>query len=222
MSRRLKTALWLLTLLLPLSMSGCCDRCTDPDDDAADLIFRPRTSPQNLLHNLLKAYQYREIAEVESLLADDFAFYFSDGDTSRPGIPESWDRIREIDAHEGMFDREFVQSLSMEFAVDSIVPDPEYANGEDSVWVAGVNYLDLDLFGIPRSHPGEPPQYYKVEDSRAQFWFRRSSRIEPTTGEPIWTIIKCKETTTTNWLLRPLRPCPAESTSWGVIKVLFE
>ncbi|MBD3237359.1 MAG: hypothetical protein GF330_11685 [Candidatus Eisenbacteria bacterium] len=186
--------------LIVLGLYGC-PFMPDQDDGGGNggvvITFEPRTSPENLCENLMSAYKERSIVEYESLLAEDFTFYFSEEDQSRPEIPEQWGRNEEIEAHEGMFDGEYVQTLSLDFVYDDPVFDEEHFDGVDSLWKVEVTNMDLELFGTPRSHPGEAPQLYKVEDGQVTFRFRKMHYAH-SNGDPIWMIAEMEETTTSS------------------------
>ncbi len=214
--------LMVVTALIPFLglLSGCSNDCTRPDGGGGTEVFAPRTSIENLLHNFLMAYQHRDVAEIDSLLADDFVFHFSEEDQSRPEIPDSWAREMEIAAHGGMFDEIWVQTLALAFAHGDVEIDSVLTTAQDTVWTTNVVNLDLELFGRPRSHPGEPPQLYKVDDGEARFWFRRIGLAVPGGDAAIWEIVAIRETTTSS-PLRGKQPHPAESQTWGSIKSLF-
>lgn len=200
---------------------GCSeeDCCILPPPPPFESRFRARTSPENLLHNLKEAYAERDIAQVESLLAPDFTFVFTPYDQAQPNIPDSWNRGAEIEAHLGMFDGRFVQTLSMQFDdAGHAVVDPEFTAPGDTAWVVVVTAMNLELFGTPRRIPDEPPQTFKVQDGEALFWFKRLAHTDPETGDPIWIIFRCQETTTIN----PKGTLPTDNISWGNVKAIFK
>lgn len=209
--------------IIPLSAlpPGCSRDCSRPDGHDLPQPFLPRTSAENLLHNFRMAYEHRDAVEIDSLLSADFVFYFSEWDQGRPEIPESWSRDMELEAHASMFDEDYVVTIQLDFVHDVPAPDSALTTEQDTVWTANVSDFDLELFGTPRSHPGGGPQLYKVDDGEVRFWFRRTAVTDPSSGEMIWRIVAARESTYC-WPLRGKQPHPAESTSWGVVKALFE
>jgi hypothetical protein len=184
------------SILVVLGIAGCPFMPSQNNGNHDDVVeFEARTSPANLLENLMAAYKEREIVEYESLLAPSFVFYFSEEDQSRPEIPESWGRNEEIEAHTGMFDGEFVQSLTLDFVYGDPVFDEDNFDGVDSLWAVEVTNMLLELFGTPRSHPDEAPQTYKVENGQVTFRFRKMPYLHKN-GSPIWMIKEMEETTT--------------------------
>jgi len=179
------------------SFCGCPFMPSQDDDDDGNHVvqFRARTSPANLIENLKAAYKERSLVEYESLLAMDFTFYFSQEDQGNPQIPDEWGRTEEIEAHSGMFDAEYVQTLTMELEYSQPVFDEEHFDGVDSLWVVEITNMDLALYGTPRSTPGEAPAWYKVEDGQVTMRFRKNAWTH-SDGRPIWKIRDMEETTT--------------------------
>jgi len=91
----------LLFLLIPL---WACDedsprRIVDPPAG-----FPPATTEDQLVQNLVDAFNARNHGESERLLHDDFVFRFADEDIDPTrGIPMFWDRARDVASTEAMF-----------------------------------------------------------------------------------------------------------------------
>jgi hypothetical protein len=150
--------------------------------------FLPRTSPQNLLSNLKKSYEKRIIAEYESLLAKTgFTFVLSLEDQGKPDMPDQWGRDTEIQIHTRMFDSEFVQTLTLDFAVGDVLWDPT-----DGMYTVLISHVNLYLFGSTPGHPSETKEY-RVSDSRSKFWFRKNPWTTGAQHDSIWTIVKWED-----------------------------
>ncbi len=208
---------FVLTVVLCLIASGlsCSDDkdtiCNGEDED----LFLPRTSPENLLDNLLLAYEHRDHAQFDSLLDEEFVFYFAEEDHD---IGKQLLKAAEIPIHEGMFHAEMIQALDLSFTAGDITLDEEKTTPEDSVWVTTLSNVDLYLFGKFPQFPDEDPWAFEMEDGRERFWFHRSGQVDPDSGEPIWTIVEWLELTGRS----DVSASPAvERTSWGEIKALF-
>ncbi|MBD3236310.1 MAG: hypothetical protein GF330_06390 [Candidatus Eisenbacteria bacterium] len=213
---------WLAMLLVALTVlpSGCSQDCSRPDGYELPPRYLPATSTAHLLENFLLAYQRRDAEGIDSLLSADFLFHFCEEDQSRPEIPESWNRGSEIEAHQGIFDEEYVQTIALAFAYGTPYVDTLLTTAQDTVWAVEVTNFDFELFGTPRSHPGEAPQLYKVDSGQAEFCFHPTGAYDPSSGEPIWKIVAIRETTS-NAPLAGKRPHPAESCTWGAVKSVF-
>jgi hypothetical protein len=183
-------------VLLGLTVSGCPFMPDKGDGDDHDVVtFHPRTSPQNLLENLKASYKQRQLDEYDSLLSRDFEFVFCPYDQSQPDIPDSWGRVDEIDAQDGMFDSEYVQDLTMDFEYSTPIFDEEHFDGVDSLWVVEVTQMRLSLTGTPPSAPpGTPAETYRVNDGQVTMWFRKDPG-NVVGGRQIWKIVEMQETT---------------------------
>ncbi len=197
-----------------LTLSCSDDKGTNSNGGEQD-PYLPRTSPENLLDNLLLTYEHRDAAQFDSLLDEEFVFHFSEEDQD---IGVRLLRAAEIPIHEGMFDSEMIQALDLSFTAGDITLDEERTTPEDSVWVATLSNVDLYLFGKFPQFPDEGPWGFEMENGRERFWFHRSGEVDPDSGEPIWTIVEWRELTGKS----DVSASPAvEQTSWGEIKALF-
>jgi hypothetical protein len=196
------TVLWALA-----AFAGCGDKETDPGHHEQS-PFLPRTSASNVLHNLLQAYAHRNMAEYDSLLADDFTFVLSLEDQQRPEMPHSWGRDTEILIHTHMFDADLVRTLTVAFEMGDAVWDP----GEH-LHTASVSNVDLYLYGVTPAHPTDVKEYRA--SGQAKFWFRKNAWLSPCTRDSVWTIVKWQDNPTGG----PMRPGGG---SWGSIKHAYE
>jgi hypothetical protein len=200
-------------LVLLAALIGCGDKETAPPDQV-ESAFLPRTSPQNLLHNLKQAYLERNAAEYESLLAVDFTFLLSEEDQAKPDMPDDWGLETECLIHRHMFDDGYVQQASLDFTV-----------GNDLTWdaVQGmytmmITNVDLFLYGSTPAHPTELKEY-KVSDGRAKFWFRKNPWTTGAAHDSVWTIVMCEDNPTGS--RGSTGSALSEAASWGSIKALY-
>jgi ketosteroid isomerase-like protein len=197
-----------------LTLSCSDDKSTNSNGGEQD-SYLPRTSPENLLENLLLAYKHRDVAQFNSLLDEEFVFHFSEEDQD---IGVRLLRAAEIPIHDAMFGPDYIQNLTLSYHVDDITLDEERTTPADSVWVATLSNVDLYLFGKFPQFPDEDPWGFQMENGRERFWFHRSSEVDPDSGEPVWTIIEWREL----GFRSDLSASPSvASTSWGEIKALF-
>ena len=185
----MRSAIGVAVLLVALAIVGCPFSPTKGDgDDHLIQTFLPRTSPQNLLHNLKQSYKERNIAEYESLLANPgFTFVLSQEDQDKPDMPDSWGRDPEILIHSRMFDAEMVQTLTLDFIVGDVTWDA--TQGMYTVMITNVN---LFLYGATPGHPTEVKEY-TVSDSRSKFWFKKNPWTTGAAHDSIWTIVQWED-----------------------------
>jgi hypothetical protein len=196
-------------------LAGCGDKETGPSvvDPPA---FLPRTSPLNLLHNLAMAYEHRDLAQYDSLLAADFTFVPATEDRRWwPDLPQTWGHDSEVLIHTRMFDAQAVRVLTLrQFVAGDVVWDDVEQMPADSI-----HGVHLYLVGSMPYSPSDPREY-RVEDGRAKFWFRRNGWLWPGTRDSVWTIVKWQDYQD---IVLPTRGSAAGyyPRSWGVIKHLF-
>ena len=99
---------------------------TDPKVDYRALP----SSPANVLKNVERAFNHRDVNLLRAMLSENFVFYFDPDDVGQqvPGggyvIPESWTRAEFISAVGNMFHK--AHAISMEIDHNRVgVPDPE-------------------------------------------------------------------------------------------------
>jgi hypothetical protein len=175
--------------------------------------FLPRTSPQNLLHNLKLAYKHRDIAEYESLLANpDFTFVLSPEDQQKPYLPDDWGRDPEILIHSRMFDAEMVQQLTLDFVVGDVVWD-----ATQGMYTVMISNVYLYLYGSTPGHPTEVKEY-RVSDSRSKLWFRKNPWTTGASHDSVWTIVRWEDEPADTRALKG----PPEHLTWGSTKACFQ
>jgi hypothetical protein len=190
-------------LLVAAALVGCGD-VDRPEDAGWGRDPLPRTSPANLLRNLQKAYEKRNIAEYESLLAKDFVFTVSAEDSLIPGMPDySWGHDSEVQAHTHMFDAGLVQTLTVTFVAAKPVWDPA-----DRMYTVVVSNVNLDINGVTPAHPTDVREH-RVTNGREKFWFRKNGWLSPGTPDSVWTIVRWDDAGVSG------------QESWGSIKVLY-
>jgi hypothetical protein len=206
---RPSSSVGVVALTLFLLASGCSEINRPPcppwcrHDWRGD--FRLRTSPQNLLHNLAQAYEHRNIAEYESLLAKNgFEFVLSE-ESHRPDLPDSWGRDVEIQLHRCLFDAEHVQTLTLDFTVGDVEWDPVF--GMPTVLI---RHVDIYVYG---STPGHPTDFSerRVRDGSSRFWFVKNPWTTGAHGDSVWTIVRWEDSE---------HGSGEDSLSWGECKAL--
>jgi hypothetical protein len=208
----LATRLRALTAACALAAIAACSS-DEPTCEAGPTptSFLPRTSPTNLLHNLRQAYAERDLAEFDSLLAEDFTFFLSSDDQQNPDLPDSWRRASEILIHRRMFDRQRVLDLRLSYRSGDSAWDSEEGKYAVDVWP-----INLYLHGITVVEPPDTNEY-RVSDSRSRFWFRKNPWLWPGTKDSVWTIASWQDNPTGGGN----NGGSAMPATWGKVKGLF-
>lgn len=211
---------WLLLLAVIVCVAGCSDETpTGPPIVPEVPVFKPPTSPENLLYNLKMAYQERDVDELAAVLADDFLFFFSEDDLQR--FPDPYTRADEQVIHGAMFDPGWVRDLELDFHVGELTVDLGKTTAGDTTWAAYLDQVELYLYGANPQHPNEDPQGWRLQDGISRFWFKKTQGVDPGTGDPIWEITEWREIDNKDGGLRSPTIMAAESSTWGEIKSLF-
>ena len=198
------TTLWLPVLvgLLALSTAGCLfspDK-RDPSDNPPPSLYKPQTSPANVLDNLVAAYVDRDLVEYTKLFDPvEFSFRFDPSDvTDQPDLPEFWGWVDEESVHRRMFESEEVLDIRLAFTKGQVV-NAEEADGEeiDLTWkkmtITGVE-LEVEV-----TNPDDPTDniIYKVSGDRAEYFFKEYPEEQVPDGagvnRPLWRITQWKD-----------------------------
>jgi len=188
---RLRTTAALLTaVVFAGSLSGCWNPFAPKSGDGGggedDFEYKLRTSPENVVYNLMNAYERMDAAKYLECLAEDFIFFLNEEDTAEPDLPDYWGKAEETAIHERMFsDTTDVQSIE----------------------------LTLTQFGGPEEVPGEfpedPPRYlYKQNvdlwvhlpnevtlwaNAGATFLFDRDPDETGPSGQELWHVVEWQD-----------------------------
>ena len=200
--------------LAALALSCSDDKSTNSNGGEQD-PYLPRTSPENLLENLMLAYKHRDVAMLDSLLDRDFTFFFSEEDQD---IGDRLDREDEIPIHEEMFDPDRVEELILSYEIGEITLDEERTTVQDSIYVATVESVYLFVLCPPPWDLHGDLLEFELEHGRERFWFRKVSWVDPGSRKPIWKIIEWRELSGGTG---PSAPVPTDDVSWGSIKAMF-
>ena len=124
-----RLAVSILLAVLVLTVSGCWNPFA-PDPVPPVPIpppeFRDRLTPEDVLHNIETAYNYKDSVEYLDCLSEDFEFYPNEDDVNDPNadIPPVWWKTDEQGMHEKMFsddpDISDVDNITLTLTVTSI------------------------------------------------------------------------------------------------------
>ncbi|MCA9754334.1 MAG: hypothetical protein KDA27_00920 [Candidatus Eisenbacteria bacterium] len=181
--------------LLAVSTAGCLfsPDTKPPKTETSDYL--PQTSPANVLDNLVKAYNLKNVEEYAKLFdSTEFTFRFDPIDLQNDtDLPEFWDWTVEYDVTKNMFESDDVRRIELEFQKGPVLPVTE-DDGEqvDLTWkkmtVTGV-HLEVET-----NNPADPtdPVIFLVSGDRAKFFFKEypTELIEDEDGNlnPKWRI----------------------------------
>jgi hypothetical protein len=100
----LKQTIIVALALVCAALAGCDDDPKRPRVTRIDPNYKDLTEKWHVLHNLRQSYNDRKLPEFEKLLdADNFTFFFYEGDVGTGGVPEQWGFTEERTATQNMF-----------------------------------------------------------------------------------------------------------------------
>lgn len=205
---------WPLSVALALLLIvGCSSdgkkKNTEPDPS----LYLPQTSVDNILANLIRAYQEKNAEEYAKLFDPSYQYTFAPQDVGGPyNIPTSWGRAEELTSATRMFegalnrDGYAPESITLSFTIG--VPT---GTELDSTWTKVV-LSNVYLSVLARSPSSQDPLIYQVIGDKEDFYFVETSETAPGTQQKVWKIVR--------WEDKPIMGAtPAtQNTSWGRIK----
>ena len=179
--------------------------------------FTPLTSKSAVLDNLESAWNQRFPDQVDELLDDNFAFYFSPGDVGG-NIPEQWDRATELATSTALFISNTTPTtgpvcISVQVDIQSTNPQwiavvPEVAPEETWYTTTLVYSFTFEM------DPGQT--YSSAQGAKAQFTVRNAG----TDGAPDWRLVEWRDLGGLA-TFRIHQTASSRTATWGAIKALY-
>jgi len=209
-----KSAMFTAAIAMSVVFAGCSttsgpDEIDNPDHQEP-VTFEPRTSPENVLLNLITAYEDMNALKYLDCLAEDFTFYTSEyAQEEDPELPASWDKATEMIIHEGMMGQDSPLTsvdLAMQPAGDPVeIPGPLPEDPVDWQYTCTV---DLRV--------REPFDMVYMATAPSVFLFRVDPDEVGPEGEDLWEIVQWYDLNDEARGDTPVFP-----TSWGAIKAMY-
>jgi hypothetical protein len=113
---------WVLPLVACLALAAAGAGCGDDDGAKPEDPYLPLTSPENLVENLRRSWEARDLEGYARLLAPEFRFYFQEDDVP-PGLPASyWGLTEDTTGTGGLFATPEVLDIRVAFTIHDAVP----------------------------------------------------------------------------------------------------
>ena len=212
-TRRL--AVLVLLAAFALTLSGCWNPFAPDKGDPVPIVpadYHERLTPEDVIHNLKTAYEWKNAGEYLDCLSEDFIFFTNESDQQHANdpLPEEWYKSDEEEMHNKMFTgADAFESITLtltETTRDTILGLPGV---EDDIYifVEGVDLL-VNLYGDQAYLATEP----------SEFWLRVDQDEEGPYGEIMWEIYSWFDLSC--WGLGDVAG-RTEGATWGSIKALF-
>ncbi|MCX7020873.1 MAG: hypothetical protein NTW26_01105 [bacterium] len=150
------------------------------------------------LNKFMDVWNSGDVDAYESLLTDDFTFYFDPRDVGYHDIPESWGLVDEMTAYNNLFDAVGAENVQVQLDLDGVT-EPE--EGAETYKVENIEY---DVLVFDENADPEPIMYLATG--------LLDMELMKVDGE--WVIINW-------WDKASLRLPGVEECTWGEIKALY-
>ncbi|MDH4038545.1 MAG: hypothetical protein OEX18_13785 [Candidatus Krumholzibacteria bacterium] len=154
--------------------------------------YKDLTNRSDVLFNLQKSYNDRNMTEYERILDDNFTFFLSDGDVNG-GLPVQWGRRDELDANTNLFSRTvppgatwpLCTSIQMDVQFEAglqwveVIPDA----APDETWYTTTCFYDFQIEVEPDT------KYIPYPGAKAQFTVRNAG----TDSNPRWQLVEWRD-----------------------------
>jgi len=206
-------------LLAAIAAAGCADKVTD---SRGRMSYLPRTSPENVAHDLVAAYQNRDPEAYADLLAPEFRFYFQPSaapqDLGRP----YWVHDEDSTHTDILFRTPQVNSIWITLTYGPAFVPPELDMGAAG-WmkIHAEAHLEVDdVNGVT----------YVVDGDFQDFYFRKGLLQNAGEDTASWYLVEWHdiESPGGNGAGAPtagpagVEPAAVRKTSWGSIKAQYD
>lgn len=142
----------LLCIITVLVVWSCGDDKVTPPTEAPVVEFKNLKTKDDILHNLVLAYNERHYEEYDKLLDDNFVFNFSRADFLSGDTPHHWDRTAEVRSYSLMINvnptgatRVVSIYLKLDYDADGWIEDPPNPDHPDETWYKKTAGYDLTI-----------------------------------------------------------------------------
>lgn len=207
----MKIKSWLLIVLLVVT-SGVV-ACGGEDDPVAPPPPPELSTREGVLTKIESAYNKRRIANYNAILDANFIFYLAPGDVVG-NMPDSWNRVDEIDLNTRLFDRNYTtlpcQSIFMDIRSEEglswteVIPE----SAPTETWYQTTLFYNF-RFDI------SPNTFIPNTGSKAVFTVRNAG----TADDPHWQLVEMRDLGGDP--LMNTTAAATEPTTWGGVKVMY-
>jgi len=159
---------------IALVLIGFLAACSDDDTDTGSTTYLPQTSEDNVLENVIRSWEERDVAAYAKLLAADYQFYSDPTTRTQLGI-EFWTRTTDSLSAEAIFNCPAVKSIEVDIDwVRGSARDPGFLDPRREWTRIDITSLSVE---VVIQEPGEAPVTYRCDRHPQAALFRRGSRF---------------------------------------------
>jgi hypothetical protein len=198
----------LMAMMLLVSCSDDKNTNPDPGQQAAEM---QAGSWAAAIANFADAWESLNFTLYDSLLSEEYTFYFSPEDVAEnPDIPSSWNREQEMEAVARLFADTNVERVDLTWVPGDM--DEPVTEGMDGLVLVTNIYLEIDI-----RDPDDGQLWTNIIQGAAEFELKQ---MDYTTadGDTVWKVAIWRDLTAVapkgRWGL-------TQDTTWGSIKNLY-
>jgi len=163
-----RLAVLVLLAAFALTLSGCWNPFAPDKGDPVPIVpadYHERLTPEDVIHNLKTAYEWKNAGEYLDCLSEDFIFFTNETDQQDPTdpLPEEWFKSDETAMHNKMFTgADAVESITLtltEITSEHDEGDPDNPMDDIHIFVEGVDLM-VNLYG-DQSYLATAPSEYR-------------------------------------------------------------
>jgi hypothetical protein len=207
----------LIAVLLGTLAIGCTHKVTD---SGGSPHYLPRTSPENVVQNLVTAYENRDTEAYADLLAPEFRFYFQERDVPRDLDRDYWIRSEDSGHTGSLFGAREVRDITVHLDYGPATDPTELDKppGTKKIHLTARVEVD-DRYGTA----------YLADGDFEDLFFRKGLLQNAGEDTTLWYLFEWRD------IRNPSRngaapgdagetagtPAPVQSITWGLIKQLY-
>ena len=188
-----KTSLLCAFVVLAVMTSSCIfDPIKDDGKVPPSEPYKNLKNKSDVLFNLQKSYNERNITRYDQILDNGFTFFLSDADVNN-GFPVQWDRSEELIANTNLFSRDadsqgrwpLCTSIQMDVQFEGnlqwleVIPDA----APNETWSTATLFYDFQIEVLPDT------KFIPVPGAKAQFTVRNAG----TDTDPKWQLVEWRD-----------------------------
>jgi hypothetical protein len=198
-------------LAVVMALAAQLTACSDDDPGPRTPRYLPQTSEDNVLENLITAYEARDIAAYSRLFANDFQFYHDPRTREQLGI-EFWTRTSDSLRTEALFSAPNVTriELAMDWQRGSATGSGTLPPRE--TWTR--LFVDTIVLEVDVACPNEGTRTCRCQNQQQRFHFRRGCTYPPSgPADTLTYLVEWRDPGTDG----PVEPDPDDCT-WSRIR----
>ncbi|MBU1702687.1 MAG: hypothetical protein KJ970_04515 [Candidatus Eisenbacteria bacterium] len=198
---------WVILILAAMLLVSCSDDPKKPKPEPEPVLQMQAGSWGEAISHFATAWETKNFELYDSLLTEDYIFYFSPEDIENQDIPPTWNLTQELGAVEALFADADVEDVELNWVPGDMV-NPETEGLDGKVLVTNI-FLVVDV----RDSQGE--LWNNEIRGNVEFELKKMS-YTTAFGDTVWKVARWKDLTTIRTKSEWSR---TKTTTWGQLKI---